>query len=50
LQRVFAWRLVHFVGCVQYFRKAQIGSCTLWGQYYEASIEFKASTYTNYAN
>jgi hypothetical protein len=29
LQRVFAWRLVHFVGCVQYFRKAQIGSCTL---------------------
>jgi len=23
------WRLVHFVGCVQHFRKARTGSCTL---------------------
>jgi hypothetical protein len=32
------------------FQKAGTSSCTLWGQYYEASIMFKASAYANCNN
>jgi hypothetical protein len=52
LQWVFCriWRLVNFFGCVQYFWKVGTSSCTLWGQYYEASLTFKASTSSSCAN
>jgi hypothetical protein len=44
------WRFIHFIGCVQHFRKVGTSSCTLWGQYYGASIMLKALAYANCAN